>query len=465
MIMAIKKAYTVTDLGGGDGGKGGVVHKLCALRQPHTVIKVGGAQGSHGVTTVHGERFNFSQFGCGTFNGARTFISDRFVISPVGLLNEAQALHDEIGVNDPFSLLAVDGRALCTTPYHGIASRLKELARKENPRGIVGVGVGEAFLDALHFPELAFRAADLGRTDMRKRLAAVRAQKREELALVLEAGFMDEDMQEAKAELALIRNDDFLEWAASQFEAVASRVKIVDEEFLRREILSRDGVVVLESSHGVLTDHYHGFFPHISRIRTLPEITSWSLLRENGYDGEVVKLGVTRAYQIRHGAGPLVVDSPSMADQLLPEEVGKPDRYRGKVRVGPLDTVALRYALNVCGGPQAFDALAVTWFDHTRRTGSWKICERYEGAGDPKYFTPKGEILVRHGEDRAQLSHQQGLTLALSVCSPVLAEFPASPAMTRTDAIALCTSVINERLGVPVRMIALGPTEDDKVCF
>ena len=65
--MTEKKAYTVTDLGGGDGGKGGVVHKLCSLRKPHTVIKVGGAQGHHGVTTSRGEQFAFSQFGCGTF--------------------------------------------------------------------------------------------------------------------------------------------------------------------------------------------------------------------------------------------------------------------------------------------------------------------------------------------------------------------------------------------------------------
>ena len=463
--MAIKKAYTVTDLGGGDGGKGGVIHKLCALRRPHTVIKVGGAQGSHGVFTSRGERFNFSQFGCGTFNGSRTFISNRFIVSPVGLLNEAHALRYELGVHDPMSFLTVDGNALCTTPYHGIASRLKELARKENPRGIVGVGVGEAYIDAKQFPELAFRAADLGRKDMKSRLAQVRAHKLEEVAEVFASGFMAGDLEEAKEQLDLIRNDDFLDWATEQFEEFAKRVKVVDENYIRREIFSRDGIIVLESSHGILTDRYYGFSPHTSRFRTLPEITSWSLLRDYDYGGDIVKFGVTRAYQIRHGAGPLVTEDTEMANDLLPHEVGAVDRYRGKVRVGPLDTVALRYALNVCGGSNAFDAIAVTWFDSVTRKGEWRVCDRYYGATDPLFFNQSGNIIVRRGDDDAQLRHQESLTKVLKVCCPSVTTFQVSNGNSQEKAIKLCSDVLAERLGTPVRMMSFGPTEADKVCF
>ncbi len=464
--MTEKKAYTVTDLGGGDGGKGGVVHKLCALRRPHTVIKVGGAQGSHGVSTDRGEKFNFSQFGCGTFNGARTFISDRFVVSPVGLLNEAHALRYEQGVTDPFSLVAVDGNALCTTPFHGIDSRLRELARKENPRGIVGVGVGEAYLDAIErYPEEAIYAKDLAKPDLRERLRAALNRKLFDLALIFEMEFMTEDAGLVKEQIDLIRNEEFFDWVVEQFTEFAKRVQIVDAGYLRREVLSRDGVIVVESSHGVLTDRFYGFHPHTTRLRTVPEATSWSLLSEHGYDGWVIKLGVTRGYQIRHGAGPLVVDDPEMALALLPEEVGKPDRYRGKVRVGPLDMVALRYALNVCGGPQSFDGLAVTWVDYVSRVGRWKICDRYEGATHPEYFTPLGEIRVLRGSDNNQLRHQEGLAKALGDCRPHLVDFQVHPGATQEDMIALCSAVLVEQLGVPVRMMSFGPTESDKVCF
>lgn len=462
--MKIRKVYTVTDLGGGDGGKGGVVHKLCALRKPHTVIKVGGAQGSHGVTTASGRKFNFSQFGCGTFNGAQTFISNRFVVSPVGLLNEAHALESEAGVCNPLALVSLDGNALCTTPFHGVASRLKELARKGNPRGIVGVGVGEAYLDSRNFPELAIYGRDLGAKNMRDRLLAVRRQKLEELGGILETEFLLSDIDEVKRQIDLIRDDDFLNWSLEQFEGVARLVRVVDEDYLRREILSRDGVIVVESSHGILTDRYHGFHPHASRFRTLPE-TTWSLLRENDYAGDVVKLGVTRAYQIRHGAGPLVTESETMTNELLPHEVGIADRYRGKVRVGALDMIALRYALNVCGGSQAFDALAITWFDSVLRKDAWQVCDRYIGANDPSLFSSEGEILVRHGEDTEQLQHQERLTKALFGCLPQLSTFPIRPNMPHNDAVALCTGVLAERLGTPVRMISFGPTELDKHCF
>ncbi len=462
----IKKAYTVTDLGGGDGGKGGVVHKICSLRRPHTVIKVGGAQGSHGVSTDRGETFNFSQFGCGTFNGARTFISDRFVLSPVGILNEAHALRYEEGIHDPFSLIAVDGNALCTTPFHGIGSRLRELARKENPRGIVGVGVGEAYLDAIErYPDEAVYARDLQKSDLRDRLRAARARKLFDLALIFEMEFMVEDEEEVKHQIDLIRDETFFEWVVERFTEFAKCVRIVDDEYLAREVLSPEGSIVIESSHGVLTDRFHGFHPHTTRLRTIPEVTSWSMLREAGYDGEVVKLGVTRGYQIRHGAGPLVVDDPGMAAELLPEEVGTPDRYRGKVRVGPLDIVALRYALNVCGGPKTFDGLAVTWFDYVSRTGSWKICDHYYGATDGEFFTPEGDIRVVVGTDNTQLRHQELLGVALHSCTPHVSEFQVAPNASREEQVALCQHVLDELLGVPVRMISFGPTESEKVCI
>ena len=136
-----EKIYVVTDLGPGDGGKGGVVHKISTMMRAHTVIKVGGAQGSHGVRTFAGNNFAFSQWGCGTFEGIKTHISQRMVISPEGLLNEADALRYEHGIHDVFGLLTVDQRALCATPYHGIASRLREMARGKNPRGTIGTVV------------------------------------------------------------------------------------------------------------------------------------------------------------------------------------------------------------------------------------------------------------------------------------------------------------------------------------
>jgi adenylosuccinate synthase len=457
------KVYIVTDLGPGDGGKGGVVHKIVTMTRAHTVIKVGGAQGSHGVCTSAGERFAFSQWGCGTLQGVRTHLSPRMIIYPEGLLSEAEALLYECGIHDAFDLLTVDQRALCAAPYHGSASRLKELSRGNNPRGTIGTGVGEAYRYLERLPELAIRAQDLSRPDIKDLLAAIREQVRHDLEPIIRGEFLPGDRPEAEEEIRLLKDDNFLSYNAECFQKVGRQARIVDPEFLQREILSRDGVAVVESSHGILTDHFHGFHPHTSAIRTLPRFTQ-AMLREAGYEGQIVNVGVTRAYQIRHGAGPMPTADPSIAEQLLPGSHKEENRYQGKVRVGPLDLVLLRYAIEVCGGPSAFDGLAVTWFDQIRNSGVWQMCDSYHCADDPAYFSPTGGILVRRGADDDQIEYQENIGQQLLHCRPEITTVGLPTEATPDELFSFCAEVLQEKIKVPVRMVSFGPTERDKVC-
>lgn len=457
------KVYVVTDLGPGDGGKGGVVHKISTMMQAHTVVKVGGAQGSHGVCTSAGERFAFSQWGCGTFEGIRTHLSARMVITPEGLLNEADALWHVCGVNDPFALLTVDEGALCATPYHRIASCLREMARGNDPRGTIGTGVGEAYRSAQRLPELVIRARDLGRPRLRDQLAAAREQVILDLAPVIQGEFLPDDRAEADKEVELLYDDGLLDFIVRRCQEVSQRADIVDGDYLGREILARDGAVVVESSHGVLTDCYCGFHPHTSALRTLPRFTH-EMLRSAGHDGRIVNLGVTRAYQIRHGAGPMPTDDPALAGNLLPGSHKVTNRYQGAVRVGPLDLVLLRYALAACDGPTAFDGLAVTWFDQIQANGAWLLCDSYRGTDNPTFFTPSGGLAVRQGVDAAQLAFQQALGRQLFRCTPEIQTLGLSPGASQDELYAFCAGVLQEKLGVPVRMVSFGPTERDKVC-
>lgn len=457
------KVYVVTDLGPGDGGKGGVVHKIATMKRAHTIIKRGGAQGSHGVCTSSGERFAFSQWGCGTFEGVRTHLSQQMVVSPEGLLNEADSLRCLHGIHDAFDLLSVDQRALCATPFHGIVSRLKEMACGDNPRGTIGTGVGEAYRDLARHPELAIRAQDLSRPDLPDLLAAVREQMQQELQPIIRGDFLTSDQAAAEKEISLLYDDGFLDYVVRRFSEVSKRAKIVDPAFLGDEILSREGVAVVESSHGVLTDRLMGFHPHTSAIRTLPRFTH-NFLAEAGFGGQVVNLGVARAYTIRHGAGPLPTADPEMAESLLPGSHKEENRYQGKVRVGPFDLVLLRYAIDACGGPKAFDGLAITWFDQIMANRVWHICDRYSGADDPAFFSPTGEIRVRRGTGPEQLEHQTALGLKLLECRPEI-RTKEVPSETSTDELyAFCASTVEEAIDVPVRMVSLGPTERDKLC-
>jgi adenylosuccinate synthase len=459
-----EKIYHITDLGPGDGGKGGVVHKIATMMCAHTIIKVGGAQGSHGVRTSSGERYAFSQWGCGTFEGIKTHISPRLIVSPVGLINEAEALKYEHGIHNAFNLLTVDQRALCATPYHGIASRLKEMARRDNPRGTIGTGVGEAYRYAQQYPDLTILAKDLSRPDLKNRLAAVRDQVRRNLEPIVNGDFLPDDRDEVQNEIELLGDDKFLDHITGIFQEAGLKAKIVDPEYLAREILSQDGVAVVESSHGVLTDNLHGFHPHTSAIRTLPCFTH-AMLREAGYRGHIVNIGVHRAYEIRHGAGPMPTADPAMAENLLPGSNKEENRYQGKVRVGPLDLVLMRYAIDVCGGPKAFDGLAITWFDQIKKNGRWQFCDHYATGWSPDLFTGEGKIRVKRFKvDDARKLYQAYLGIRLNTCQPELTTINVPPTAERDELFSFCAGILEEKLSVPIRLVSLGPTERDKIC-
>lgn len=459
----MKKLYVVTDLGPGDGGKGGVVHKIAHMHQAHTIVKVGGAQGSHGVRTSEGRFFAFSQFGCGTIEGVRTYISKRFVADPIALLSEAKAL-TEIGVYEPFRLLKVSEDALCSTVFHMAASHLCELLLRDTPRGTIGSGVGQAYrLNETH-PELSIYMRDLAAPNLRDRLAAIQAYYRNHFQEAL--GDLDRfrliDLEYVAEAQALLKHEKFVDSACELMKEFAAQKRIVPDEYLSNNILSRSGVVVSESSHGVLTDCYTGFHPHTSALRTLPRFTK-AMYEDAGYDGEIVSLGIHRGYTIRHGAGPMPTHLSTMSESLLPGSNKNENRWQGKVRVGPLDLVLMRYAL-AASGAGAYDGLAITWFDQVEKLGEWQFCNRYRGTDDPNYFDPQGEIRVTVGHDGAQIAYLEQLTKKLQACVPEVTTVPLKKDATRDELYQLCAGTLREHLGVPVRMISFGPTERDKVC-
>ena len=461
-----KEVFIVTDLGGGDGGKGGVVHKISSLKGAHTVVKVGGAQGSHGVRTSSGQKFNFSQFGCGTFEGARTHISKLMLVEPYLLLREAGRLKNEWGIYNIFDYLTIDENALCITPYHTFASRLRELDRKDKPKGTVGIGAGEAVLDSETHPKLTIRVKDLNQPHLKKILEAVREKKINDLAEIITRvdDLLPEDKALAKEHIELLFEDELIDRIVETFNSLGRQAKIVDSDYLTKKILSQNGTVVIESSHGVLTDRYHGFHPHTTKIRSVP-VKTLEMLKDCNYDGEIFKIGVTRAYQIRQGAGPMVTESPGLLETLLPGSSKEENRWQGKERVGPLDLVSLRYSIEVCGGPEFFSGLVVNWFDQIQKNGKWEVCNRYSRADDTNFFTPDGEIKVRRGSDEIQLQYQEELGKQLNKCRPGrITKYDVSQ-KDQKSLVEFCSEILEDKLGIPVKMISFGPAEKDKICL
>ncbi len=458
-----RKLIIPVDIGGGDGGKGTVVHTLCHRLKAHTVVKMGGGQGCHGVYTSSGLNYNFSHWGCGTLTGVPTHISKLFVMDPGAMQVEAQELRDEIGIRYPFEMMTVHGETLCTTPYHGVASRFKEMARKNNPRGTVGIGMGQTVLYSKLHPELTIRAKDLKSPHLVEKLEAVRLQILKDLESLIANidNFLPADLENAKQDLWFIRNENMSRVIANDLWELSRLMKVVGDDYVAERILGADGAAVVEPSQGVLIDPYSGFHPHITKVSTLPNYMV-DYAKSLQYDGKIVKLGITRGYQVRHGAGPMVTEEPGLQDVLFPGSFREENRFQGKVRIGPLDFVTCRYAVEICKG---LDGVCVTWFDQQRQFGKWQVCDSYT-APPSEFLSADGRTLqVYCGPETGRVNYLERLGKFLGQCRPNLETYELPASMSFGEMAELCRNVFMERLGVPVKMISTGPTENDKLCF
>ena len=452
----------VFDLGPGDGGKGGVVHKLANHHHAHTIIKVGGAQGSHGVNTGK-HTFAFSQWGCGTFEGIRTHLTPNIIISPEGLLNEADALQEFGGhLSDPFQLLTCDERAICATPYHGISSRLKELSRGKNQRGTIGSGIGEAYRCSFSEPDLTIYAKDLQSDLLYKKLLKVRDLFMSELRTYDSKSFLLEDRKIAQEDIDLLYDHGFLEYNVERFKHAGKKLRLTDNTYLKKTIFDAGHNAIVESSHGILTDNYYGFWPHVSAIRTLPSFAH-TMLIEAGYSDNITTIGVHRAYSVRHGAGPMPTTDDDMTKNLLPGSCKEQNRYQGAIRVGPLDFVLLRYAVEACG--PTIDSIALTWFDQIVKNGCWKICDEYQPHSNDffNYFRSPSRInLFDDNQSDLQLrEYQSQLCKQLNNVKPIISSIDVPNSIE--EQYTMCNRILREKLGIPISMVSFGPTAHDKI--
>lgn len=438
--MSTYKAYSVTDLGPGDGGKGGVVEAISAHLLPHHIIKEGGAQGSHGVVTDT-RSFNFSQWGCATFQNIPTHLSDRFVMSPIGLINEAVALR-KVGIYNPYWLLTANPQCICTTPYHQAWSRLYEISLRDHPHGTVGTGVGKAYRHATESPDDAIYAKELIDSELvRKKLVLIRDYVRTMFGDLTVNDILPEDEGILNDTRQLLESTAALNDITQQFCYVGRQVQLLDTS----EILKEDGVVVIERSHGVLTDAETGIKPYVSNLRTLPIFTRQSLAY-HGFSGRLVNLGVHRAYEIRHGAGPMPTAEEKMRKQLLPGSQKDENRWQGRVRVGALDLMLLHRAIDSCAN-EKFDGLCLTWFDQIRKVGEWRICPAY--------------IINNHLVE----PHSQIPAKSYELARPIFTSIALSDPELLTDnnrTFHFCRYILSSFIDIPLRLVSFGPKAKDK---
>lgn len=407
----------VVGLGFGDEGKGTITDYLTSAFDYDLVVKSSGAtQCAHHVTREDGITHRFVQFGAGTFNGARTHLSKFFLVDPLRLNAEGNALVD-LGVENAFDLISVSEQCRITTPFHAAANQVKEIARGADAHGSCGLGVGETMAYDIEYGGPRVKDCWLYE-NIHERLVRMR----DIYAELLGDAFLDHE---------LVRRYSTAELAQAYFEF---RNEITTLNSPYADSLIDTSNVVFEGSQGVLLDEWHGTHPY----------TTWSTTTFTNAchltPKPVFRLGVLRTYTTRHGAGPF----PTEVDpETMPEELHNgTGRFQGAWRAGHFDAVLGRYAVGVCG---RVDGLAITHLDVTPPG----FCNSYEVDGMAVH-----DLLVKRPWEHMDLSINERMTRNLERARPVLQEWPQG------DGYAQDT--IGELLDVPVAIYSYGPTASRK---
>ncbi len=451
-------------LGFGDEGKGKVVDALVRRTVARTVVRFGGGpQAAHHVVTPEGRVHCFAQFPSGLLvAGTRGWIAREMLIDPLALGREAEALA-LAGATDGRERLRIDPGCRVVTPFHRLVGRMRELARGARRHGSCGRGVGEAVRDAAARGSEAILARDL--LDPSLFVRKLRLQR--SVALDHAEQLAEESARgEAGAEVArhfeeIRRLGDGAGSAGSALAALATSMTealagicLAGEDELAVEVeleLARGAPVLFEGAHGVLLDSRRGFGPHVTATDTT-FAPAGRLAARIAPGRPLFRLGITRAYATRHGAGPFVTEDAGLTE-ALPEPHNVPNPWQGAMRSGPLDLVALRYALSAAAeGPVT---LAVTHLDRLSGLGRVRVATGYEVDGVPASLLPDARHLER--------------------CRPVFTEWPAWEGDLRScrtpgdlppasrDFLRFLESP--DGLGTPVFLASVGPSAAETVFF
>jgi len=295
----------VIGLGFGDEGKGRVVNWLCNTDPTNLNIRFsGGHQAGHHAFLNSAVSHVFSNFGSGTFQGVPTYISKFCTIDPIGIINEWDILRDKCpGINP---ILYINPKCPVVTPFDKIHNQIME---NKNKHGTCGVGFG----------------ATLEREENHYSLLA------EDLLIP--------SILKIKLELIADYYDNPNKYNINEIMQDFGLFNQIENIKIEKPDLKQYPNKVFEGSQGILLDQDCGFFPHVTRSNT----TTQNILKMEQTIDHVFL--VTRAYQTRHGNGPMTNESLYLSAATNKHEQNFSDGAQGDFRTSVLDLDLLKYAM------------------------------------------------------------------------------------------------------------------------
>jgi len=412
----------------GDEGKGKITDLLADHAQ--LIVRFQGGNNAGHTIVRDGEEFKFHLIPSGILHPGKTcVIGNGVVIDPEVLLSELEGLKKrQVSVAN----LRVSANAHMIMPYHVLLDTAGESHLGKLSIGTTRRGIGPCYADKS--ARLGIRVQDLlDEKILRKKIMAALEPKRLSLRPYEKDPSLD---------LHTI-TERYLEFG-HQLEP-----HIADTARLCWESLDRGENVVFEGAQAALLDLDHGTYPFV----TSSNPTAGAACIGAGVGpGDIDEVwGVAKAYATRVGMGPFPTE-------LVDTDEGRRMLERGheygtttgrERRCGWLDLVALRYAARL----NSMDALVITKLDVLAGFKSLKLAVRYRSSeGAVLDHFPYHQTILHSAT--AEYEELPGFGEEITECRDE-EELPSAA----RDFLRF----IEEFVGVPIRLVGVGPSRDQIV--
>jgi adenylosuccinate synthase len=413
----------------GDEGKGKLTDLLAA--QMDVVVRYQGGHNAGHRIVVDGEAFALQLVPSGIlYPHITTVIGNGVVVDPGVLLSELDALAQR-GVDT--SGLVVSGNAHLIMPYHQELDRVTERYLGKNALGTTKRGIGPAYADKV--TRVGLRVQDLSDPKIfRQKLDVVLKEKNAVLAKVYNR-------------LPLSADDI----ATRYLEEYAPRITpmVGDTVGIVHDALDAGRHVLMEGAQATFLDLDHGTYPFVTSSNP---VAGGACIGAGVGPRDIENvIGIAKAYVTRVGAGPFPTELSDDVGALLVERGHEFGTNTGRMRrCGWFDAVMLRHAVRL----NSLSEVALTKLDVLDTFESVKVCVAYEADGRRYEQLPYHQSVLHQAVPVYEELEgwRSDLTGATS-----LDDIPAA-ARRYVDFLA-------DQIGVPVRLVGVGPGREQFVSF
>jgi adenylosuccinate synthase len=420
-------ATVVLGLGWGDEGKGRVCDALAG--DARYVARYSGGNNAGHTIRVGKEEFVVHLIPSGVVReGVVCTVGNGVVVNPEVLAEEVSAL-ERRGI-EVKGRLKVDGRAHLILPYHIHLDGYREKALGKAKIGTTNRGIGPAYEDKIS--RVGIRVQDVfDEGILRQKLEVALREKNAVITNI----YGEEPYDAGELATYLLSFRELLE------------PMMADTGALLREAIGRGEPVLLEGAQATLLDNDFGTYPFVTSSNPSVGGACVGAGIPPSCLGEVI--GVTKAYTTRVGDGPMPTELFDETGETLRRVGNEYGATTGRPRrCGWLDLVAVKYTASVNG----IDGLALTMLDVLSAVEEVKVCVGYELNGKRVNDFPMHQTDLHHARPVYKSLPGWGVNVTGVRRREDLPEEAES-----------FVGFIEAELGVPLRMISVGPERDQAI--